>query len=52
MEGIKICSASPPCDPPSVAFAEIGQKFDALTPYALVFKEVDGERYRAVVDFD
>ena len=34
------------------AFAEIGQKFDGPTSYALVFKEIDGERYRAVVDFD
>src|SRR5688572_19811195 len=28
------------------AFAEIGRKFDAPTSYALVFKEIDGERYR------
>ena len=34
------------------AFGEIGQKFNGPTPYALVFKEIDGERYRAVVDFD
>ena len=34
------------------AFAEIGWKFDGPTSYALVFKEVDGERYRAVVDLD
>jgi uncharacterized protein len=34
------------------AFGEIGQKFDGPTPYALVFKEIDGERYRAVIDFD
>jgi uncharacterized protein len=34
------------------AFGEIGQKFDGPTSYALVFKEVDGERYRAVVDLD
>ena len=34
------------------AFEEIGQKIDGPTSYALVFKEIDGERYRAVVDFD
>lgn len=34
------------------AFAEIGRKFAGPTSYALVFKEIDGERYRAVVDFD
>lgn len=34
------------------AFAEIGRKFNGPTSYALVFKELDGERYRAVVDFD
>ena len=34
------------------AFGEIGRKFDGPTSYALVFKEIDGERYRAVVDFD
>lgn len=34
------------------AFAEIKQTFDGPTPYALVFKEIDGERYRAVLDFD
>jgi uncharacterized protein len=34
------------------AFGEIGRKFDGPTSYALVFKEIGGERYRAVVDFD
>jgi uncharacterized protein CbrC (UPF0167 family) len=34
------------------AFGEIGRKFNGPTSYALVFKEIDGERYRAVVDFD
>jgi uncharacterized protein len=34
------------------AFGEIGQKFEGPTSYALVFKEIDGERYRSVVDFD
>ena len=34
------------------AFGEIGRKFDGPTSYALVFKEIDGERYRAVLDFD
>ena len=34
------------------AFGEIGRKFDGPTSYALIFKEIDGERYRAVVDFD
>lgn len=34
------------------AFAEIKWKFDGPTSYALVFKEIDGERYRAVVDLD
>ena len=34
------------------AFAEIGREFDGPASYALVFKEIDGERYRAVVDFD
>ena len=34
------------------AFGEIGQRFDGPTSYALVFKEIDGERYRAVIDFD
>ena len=34
------------------AFGDIGQKFDGPTPYALIFKEIDGERYCAVVDFD
>jgi uncharacterized protein CbrC (UPF0167 family) len=34
------------------AFGEIGRKFDGPTSYALVFKEIHGERYRAVVDFD
>jgi uncharacterized protein CbrC (UPF0167 family) len=34
------------------AFGEIGRKFVGPTSYALVFKEIDGERYRAVVDLD
>jgi uncharacterized protein CbrC (UPF0167 family) len=34
------------------AFEEIGRRFNGPTPYALVFKEVDGQRYRAVVDLD
>jgi hypothetical protein len=34
------------------AFEEIGQTFRGPTSYALVFKEIDGERYRAVIDFD
>ena len=34
------------------AFAEMGWKFDGPTSYALIFREVDGERYRAVVDLD
>jgi uncharacterized protein len=34
------------------AFGELGRKFDGPTSYALVFKEIDGEQYRAVVDFD
>lgn len=34
------------------AFEEIGQTRDGPTSYALIFKELDGERYRAVVDFD
>ena len=34
------------------AFAEVGQTLDGPTPYALVFKEIDGERYRAVIDVD
>jgi uncharacterized protein CbrC (UPF0167 family) len=34
------------------AFEEIGQAFDGPTSYALIFKEIDGERYRAVIDFD
>jgi len=35
-----------------VAFAEIGRTFNGPTSYALIFKEIEGERYRAVVDFD
>jgi uncharacterized protein len=34
------------------AFDEIGQTFDGPTSYALIFKEIDGERYRAVIDLD
>ena len=34
------------------AFEAAGSNFDGPTPYALVFKEIDGDRYRAVVDFD
>ena len=34
------------------AFKELGWEFEGPTPYALIFKEVDGKRYRAVVDLD
>jgi uncharacterized protein CbrC (UPF0167 family) len=33
------------------AFAEVGWDFGP-SPYALLFREVDGERYRVVVDLD
>lgn len=34
------------------ALEAVGSRFDGPTPYVLVFKEIDGESYRAVVDFD
>lgn len=34
------------------AFGELGWTFDGPSPYALLFKELDGPRYRAVVDLD
>jgi uncharacterized protein len=34
------------------AFEEIGQTCDGPTSYALIFKEIDGDRYRAVIDLD
>lgn len=34
------------------AFSEIGWKFEGPTPYALIFKEIDGDLYRAVIDLD
>ncbi|MFC7498382.1 CbrC family protein [Enterovirga sp. GCM10030262] len=34
------------------AFAVAGGAFDGPTPYALIFKEIEGERYRAVIDLD
>lgn len=34
------------------AFVDLGWTFDGPTPYALVFRELDGPRYRAVVDLD
>ena len=33
-------------------FKSVGWKFEGPTPYALIFKELDGERYRAVLDLD
>lgn len=36
----------------AAAFGEIGKTFDGPTSYALIFKEIDGERYRAVIDLD
>jgi uncharacterized protein CbrC (UPF0167 family) len=34
------------------AFEPLGWTFDGPSPYALVFRELDGPRYRAVVDLD
>lgn len=34
------------------AFEEIGRTVDGPTSYALIFKEIDGDRYRAVIDLD
>jgi uncharacterized protein CbrC (UPF0167 family) len=34
------------------AFREVGETFDGPTSYAIIFKEIDGERYRAVIDVD
>lgn len=34
------------------AFRELGWEYDGPSPYALIFKELDGLRYRAVVDLD
>ncbi|WP_119302731.1 CbrC family protein [Dongia deserti] len=34
------------------AFEEIGRRFDGPAPYALVFKEIEGERYRVVIDLN
>ena len=34
------------------AFEAIGQTHEGPTSYALIFKEIDGERYCAVIDFD
>lgn len=34
------------------ASRELGWTFDGPSPYALVFRELDGPRYRAVVDLD
>ena len=34
------------------AFEELGWTFDGPSPYALVFKALDGPSYRAVVDLD
>lgn len=34
------------------AFGELGWTFDGPSPYGLLFKEVDGPRYVAVVDLD
>ena len=34
------------------AFEALGWTFDGPSPYALVFREIDGPRYRAVVDLD
>lgn len=36
----------------AAAFGEIGKTFDGPTSYALIFKEIDGERYCAAIDFD
>ena len=34
------------------AFAEIGWDAEGESPYALVFREIDGGRWRAVIDLD
>lgn len=34
------------------AFQELGRTFDGPSPYALVFKALDGPLYRAVIDLD
>jgi uncharacterized protein CbrC (UPF0167 family) len=34
------------------AFQELGWSFEGPSPYALVFKEIGGPRYRVVVDLD
>jgi uncharacterized protein CbrC (UPF0167 family) len=34
------------------AFEEIGRTCNGSTSYALIFKEIDGDRYRAVIDLD
>jgi hypothetical protein len=34
------------------AFRELGWTFEGPSPYALLFKEIDGPRYLAVVDLD
>lgn len=34
------------------AFRELGWTFEGSSPYALVFREIDGPLYRAVVDLD
>lgn len=34
------------------AFAELGWEFEGPTPYALIFKEVEGDRYRVTIDLD
>lgn len=34
------------------AFRELGWDYDGPSPYALIFREVDGSRYQAVIDLD
>jgi hypothetical protein len=34
------------------AFGEMGREFPRATSFALIFKELDGERYHAIVDLD
>lgn len=34
------------------AFEEIGWEFEGPSPYILLFKEIDGGRFRAVIDLD
>ncbi|HEX8303067.1 CbrC family protein [Sphingomonas sp.] len=34
------------------AFAEAGWEFEGPTPYALIFQELEGERFRVAIDLD